>query len=112
MSDSNALFQKFLQVLAQELGVFIEGQVTHYQQATKADANAFLLQSEQDLQRLLGLLSQGLLTRDEFAFLMNAKKDVVELKALQQLGLSQVFIDKIWQGVLQTIIRVAFSVAL
>jgi hypothetical protein len=75
----------------------------------KEDAQIFLRSTEEDFKRWLTLLKDGQLTRDDFIWLSKSKKDLIEMFALKQSGLSQVKMQQFADGLLDTVIGSAFK---
>lgn len=72
--------------------------------ATK-DAKAFLKTSEEQLTIWFKQLEQGEITQKNFDSLVRGERDLAEMEALKQLGLSKVAIDTFTRGVIDIIIN-------
>lgn len=57
-----------------------------------------------DLERWAGQLAEGKLSKEDFKYLLKSRKDLTELEALKQKGLTQVRIDELKDAVVDTII--------
>lgn len=68
------------------------------------DGTVFFEKSKDDLQRWMPLLAEGKLTRDEFEYLLKAKKDLAEMEALKQKGLAKARIDKLKKALFGAIV--------
>lgn len=77
-----------------------------------ADTEGFLEQSMQDFERWTGLLGSGVLSEDDFEWLVMGRKDVMDLVRLKELGFSQVRIDRFKNVFLDLLIEKAFVVFL
>ena len=63
-----------------------------------------------DLQRWTTMLASGQLSKDDFEWLLQSKKDLAELVALKQAGLAQVALDRFVNGLLNVVVTSAFKV--
>ncbi len=77
-----------------------------------SDSKAFLDTSKADLKRWTKLLSKNELSHDDFEWLVVGRKDVAELHALKQAGLTLVRLDRFKNALLDLIIDTAFDVFL
>ena len=80
-------------------------------EATK-DAKQFLKASKEDLKRWTKLLGKGELSQDDFEWLVLGRKDVAELHALKQAGLTAVRIDRFRNALFDLVIDTAIDVFL
>jgi hypothetical protein len=79
-------FSRFLEELTAKLTEFAEQQWTAYRDAAISDGTAFVDEIKAGLERWSQLLASGALTNDDFAWLVQGKKDLAELEALEQAG--------------------------
>lgn len=75
----------------------------------KEDTRVFLEKTQGDFNRWIKLLKSSDLTQEDFEWLAKSKKDLMELYALKQAGLSLIEADKLKDDLLNLIIRGAFS---
>lgn len=108
MADFNA----YLAALKTELPEFVAYSWKNEKSAALKDAQAFVQQAEEDLERWTALLARGDLTRDDFEWLVAGKKDLAELNALKRKGLSRVALERFINGLIDTIVTTAFRVFL
>lgn len=73
------------------------------------DGKTFLLKTEADLKRWTRLLANGSLSKDDFEWLVQGRKDLAEMELLKQRGLLQVRIDKFTNGLIDLVIEKAFD---
>ena len=73
----------------------------------KEDAENFLKRTKEDFERWLKLLKDGGLTSDDFLWLSKSKKDLLEMLALKQAGLSLVKAEKFGEELLALITSAA-----
>ena len=105
-------FSDFFDALKKELPEFAEYSWKEYKTAAVEDGKKFLEKEKADLDRWTTLLAKGDLTKDDFEWLLASKKDLVELLALKQKGLSKVALDRFTNGLIDTIVSTAFKVFL
>ncbi len=75
----------------------------------KADGEALLKSMKEKLERWTKMLVDQTLTPDEFGFLVKSQKDIVQLSALHQAGLTLVRIDQFKSAVLNLVIDTVFK---
>jgi hypothetical protein len=80
-----------------------------YKDAIITDGTAFLNKSKQDLLRWTEQLEAGSLTKADFEWLLESKKDVTELHALKAAGLTIVAAEKFENDVLKLVTETIFS---
>jgi hypothetical protein len=105
-------FSDFLNALKKELPEFAEYSWKEHKDAAVKDGKKFIEQAKVDLDRWTGLLATGALTKDDFEWLLASKKDLAELAALKQKGLSKVALDRFTNGLIDMIVSTAFKVFL
>lgn len=105
-------FDDFFKTLLENLKGFAEESWKDYKGAALKDGKAFLTKAKKDLQRWTELLAEGRLTRDEYEFLLSGKKDVAELEALKQAGLTVVRLTRFRNGLVQLVVDTAVSTIL
>ena len=76
---------------------------------TKKDTLAFLKETQEDFQRWMKLIKDRNLSQEEFVWLAKSKKDLMELHALKQSGLTLIEADLFKDDLISTIIRGALS---
>ncbi len=72
-----------------------------------ADAKDFLEKAKNDLQRWTSLLQSGELSNDEFQDLVQSKRDLAQMHALTQIGISAMQMDQFKTGVISLIVSKA-----
>ena len=105
MSD----FDNFFEAVKKKLQDFVEDQWEDFKETALDDGNLFLENSKEDLERWTKALANGDLKKDEFEWLLESKKDLVELFALKKIGLAKVALDRFVNGVINLIISTAFK---
>jgi hypothetical protein len=103
-------FARFLEELTAQLAELAEQQWTAYRDAAISDGTAFVDKIKADLERWSQLLASGALTKDDFAWLVQGKKDLAELEALEQAGLALERLDQFRTALIKLVIDTAFSV--
>lgn len=105
MSD----FNKFLSALKDGVKQLVTQTLADHRNAAVKDANAFLEKTRVDLERWTKELAAGKLKTDEFEFLVKGKKDLAEMQALKQAGLTLVRVDQFRNSVFDLVIGTAFK---
>ena len=100
-------FDDFLATLKADFARFAATSWQAWEAAAVKDANAFLTRTKGDLARWTRLLAAGDLTGEDLRWLLAGKRDLVELKALQQRGLAKVALDKFVDGLLDLVVEAA-----
>lgn len=102
-------FDEFLKTLKHDLGDLAH----HFGDDVKTelinDGRSFAVKSKRDLERWMKELVNGSLTKDDFEWLVKGKKDLAEMEALKQAGLTRARIDKYRNALLDTVISSAFK---
>lgn len=104
-----ASLEDFFNALKTEIVELAEYSWNTYKEAAVDDGNAFVEKAKGDLERWTTMLSKGLLTRDDFEWLVVGKKDLAELVALKQAGLAKVALDRFVNGLVDTVVSTAFK---
>jgi len=97
----------------QQLKVAVENLATttlkNYVSDAKDDARAMLAAMQEKLKRWTGLLIDGQLTTEDFEWLVNSQKDLVEMAALKEAGLAAIRIDQFKASLLNLVVDTIFS---
>jgi len=102
-------FKGFLDTLVERIGLLAVGNLKDYHGAVTQDGKAFLEKARADLERWSALLELGQLTPDDFAWLVNGKKDLAELAALKQAGIAQARLDTFRNALVGVVIGTAIE---
>ena len=102
-------FARFLEELTVKLSALAEQQWTAYRDAAISDGTAFMDNIKADLERWSQLLASGALSKDDFAWLVQGKKDLAELEALEQAGLALARLDQFRTDLVYLVIDTAFG---
>lgn len=105
MFDFDAFFEK-LKAGAEGIA---RKEALEFALAAQKDSRAFLETFRGDLQRYTELAATGRITREEFEFLVMAKRDLAAMEALKQAGLAKIRIEKIKNGILELVISSVFE---
>jgi hypothetical protein len=97
-------FNDFVSTLKNDLLDFAKENLEEYKDEILKDGTAFVKKTKSDLERWTDGLASGALSPEDFEFLLKGKKDLAEMEALKQLGLSKVRLDKITNGIIDVII--------
>ena len=102
-------FNDFLSTFKNDLVSFAKENLEEYKDELLKDGNAFVKKTKTDLERWTEGLTSGALSEADFEFLLKGKKDLAEMEALKQLGLSKIRINKITEGVIGVVVGSAFK---
>ena len=102
-------FNDFLLTLKVDLMIFAKDNLEEQKDELLKDGNAFIRKAKKDLERWTEGLTIGTLSKADFEFLLRGKKDLAEMEALKQLGLSKIRINKITDGVIGVVVGSAFK---
>lgn len=105
-------FDLFRDTLLERLRALVEEQWAEVREAALDDGRAFLAATEEDLARWTALLDEGALTPEDFAWLVQGKRDLAEMEALRQAGLSLVRLDRFRASLIDTVVGTALDVFL
>ncbi len=103
-------FDRFLELLSDNLKAFVQEHWSDLRDAALQDGQAFVETTRADLERWLGLLAEGALTREDFEWLVQGKRDLAELEALKQAGLAKVRLDQFRSSLVNVVVDTAFQV--
>jgi len=96
-------FNDFVDTLKNDLIGFAKENLEEYKEEIIKDGTEFVERTKTDLERWTQGLGTGALNQEDFEFLLKAKKDLAEMEALKQIGLTQIRIDKITNGIIDVI---------
>lgn len=80
-----------------------------YEKEAKKGALLFLNEIKSKLSRWTLLLAAGQLTTEDFEWLVNSQKQLLEMKALSQAGLAAIRVDQFKNSVLNMVVDTIFS---
>src|SRR5262245_2517710 len=103
-------FSRFLEELTAKLTELAEQRWMAYRDAAIRDGTAFVEKIKVDLERWSQLLASGALSKDDFAWLVQGKKDLAELEALEEAGLALARLDQFRTDLVNLVVDTAFSV--
>jgi len=102
-------FNDFLSTIKDDLLKFAEENLNEYKDELLKDGNAFIEKAKDDLKRWADGLATGALSKADFEFLLKGKKDLAEMEALKQHGLSEIKINKLTDGVIGVVVGSALK---
>jgi hypothetical protein len=102
-------FNDFINTLKDDLLDFAEENINEHKDELLKDGTAFAERAESDLKRWTVELADGLLTEEDFEFLVKGKKDLAEMEALKQLGLTKVRITELKDGIINIVVGSAIK---
>lgn len=96
-------FDAFLNTLKTDLTGVIKEFGEEYKEDILKDAGAFAAKTRDDLEKWAKMLKEGELSPADFEYLLKAKKDLAEMEALKQKGLTQAKLDKLKADILDVV---------
>lgn len=99
----------FIEAVEEGLKTLAKNTVLDALDQAKADAKAFVNDSEESLRRWGDALAQGKITKDDFEYLVGGQKDLAKLHALKAVGLNQVRLERFRTGLISLIVGSAFD---
>jgi hypothetical protein len=76
----------------------------------KKDTQAFLESAKEDLERWTKLVAEGKLVKQDLSDLVEAKKALLEMRALREAGVFAATLERFRSGVLALVVDKAFSI--
>jgi len=107
-----ARFDDFLKALTDGLKELVTNSVQDFSQAATKDGQAFFKQARADLERWTKALARGQLSKADFEWLVQGKKDLAEMEALKQAGLGLVRVDQFRSSLIDLVVGTAFKIFL
>jgi len=102
-------FDGFLSETLNELKDFIKKHWKDYKKDIVNETEEVLNESKEDIQRWVGLVAKGELSRDELEFLLQSKKELIKLKGLEQAGLSLIKIERLRDAIVCLVVENALE---
>jgi len=96
-------FNDFISTLKNDLLDFAKENLDEYKDELLKDGTDFINKTKSDLERWAEGLTSRALSPADFEFLLKGKKDLAEMEALKQIGLSQIRLDKITNSIIDII---------
>jgi hypothetical protein len=97
-------FNEFLSTIKDDLLEFAKENLEEYKDELLKDGNEFVKKAKKDLERWTEGLASGALSKADFEFLLKGKRDLAEMEALKQLGLSKIRVNRITNGVIDVVV--------
>ena len=97
-------FNDFVGTFKNDLLDFAKENFDEYKEELLKDGNSFLEKSKSDIQRWTEGLASGALSPADLEFLLKGKKDLAQMEALKQIGLSKIRISKITNGIIDVVV--------
>ena len=108
MADFNKVFND----IKNQVGAEAETDLKGFAAQGKQDAQAFLDQSRDRLEKWMQLLADKQIDEDEFGWLVESQKAVAQMAALQKANAGSMQIEKFRDSVLQIVVKVAVTAAI
>ncbi len=97
-------FNSFLETLREDLGNLAMDFGEDFKDDLVEAGSDLVNNTREDLERWTRQYAEGDLSKEDFKFLLKGRKDLAELEALKQKGLTQIRIDELKDAVVDTII--------
>jgi hypothetical protein len=97
-------FNDFVSTLKNDLLDFAKENLEEYKDELLKDGTLFIEKTKSDLERWTEGLASGALSATDFEFLLKGKKDLAQMEALKQLGLSKIRITKITNSIIDVVV--------
>ncbi|MDZ7625795.1 MAG: hypothetical protein U5J96_16815 [Ignavibacteriaceae bacterium] len=97
-------FNDFVSTLKNDLLDFAKENLEEYKDELLKDGTLFIEKAKSDLERWTEGLASGALSPADFEFLLKGKKDLAQMEALKQLGLSKIRITKITNSIIDVVV--------
>jgi len=104
-----ANFQDFVDSFKDGLQTYASEKWEDYKEEAIEDGEAFLKEASDDLKRWTEALAKGSLSKDDFEWLLESKKDLFELNALKQKGMTKIAISRFINGLVDLVLNTAFK---
>lgn len=102
-------FNDFVSTLKNDLLDFAKENLEEYKDELLKDGTLFIEKAKSDLERWTEGLASGALSPADFEFLLKGKKDLAQMEALKQLGLSKIRITKITNSIIDVVVGSAIK---
>jgi len=101
-------FEKLFKELKSDVLSLIKDKFSKEGDAIKGDVATFFDQSKEKLKRWTLLLSQGVITKEEYELLLLSQKDLVIMETLYKAGISKIKLGHFKNTVIKLILRKTF----
>jgi hypothetical protein len=102
-----ASFKDFLDVLKEDLSELGKQQLQEHADALLKDGQDFAKEAEEDLKKWTQQLAAGEMSGNGFKMAVAGKAELAQMEALKQAGLAAIRVDKLKQGILDTVVAAA-----
>lgn len=102
---ATANFEEIFATLKDGVAALAKETVTEYAKQATAEGQKALTGMKSDLQQWHAQAASGELEKEDLKFLIAGKKELTEMKALLQLGIAKIQLDKFKSGLLQLVVN-------
>ena len=102
-------FSIILEQLKKEVAALAQSTLKEYIKDAKKDAKSIIDTTHEKLERWTKLVEDGSLTANEFEWLTNSQKDLIQMEALKKAGLSKIKADQFKESVFILIVDTIFQ---
>lgn len=103
-------FDDFLGELRSNFRRLANEHASEFSEEAREDAERFVRETREDLERWTRRLAAGELSQADFEFLVEGKKDLAELEALERAGLARIRADRFRDSLVSTVVGTAVDV--
>lgn len=97
---ATANFEEIFARLKEGVAALAKETVTEYAKQATAEGQKALTSMKSDLQRWYAEVTRGELEKEDLEFLIAGRKELTEMKALLQLGIARIQLDKFKSGLI------------
>ncbi len=97
--------QKLISDIKSHLLLLLKENQLHLFPKIESNLNNYFLESEEKIKKWQLLYAEGILQMDEIEWLLESQKELITLEALQNIGVSQLKINRIKNGILKIILK-------
>lgn len=105
-------FEQVFKALKKELLSILNEKSQHLTAASQSDIENFLNQTKEKLKRWTYLLEEGVLTLDDYKWLLKSQKDLMTFQALHSAGISKIQLGHLKNTLINTIVSTVVTLVL
>ena len=102
-------FMEFLNKLKNDILELGKHELTEHSDEFLKDGQDFVNEVKEDLKTWTKQLAAGEMSEEEFKMAVSGKAELAKMKAITQLGLTKIRIDKLKQGIIDTVVSAAIT---
>lgn len=102
-------YKEIISSLQREVEQAVREGFRDYKDQAEAEARAFYAGVKADLENWAKALVEGLLSQEDFEWLLHSKKDLIKLEGLRQAGAALARVERVRMKIIDITLRVIFS---